>query len=285
MLLCPPLSLRVCSNPCPFSEWHCLTISSSVVLFSPCLQSFPARTFLFCFVLFYNESVLCVKLAKFWSFSISASNEYSELISFSIDCFDPLAIQGTLKSLLQHHSSKASIVHHSASFIVQLSHPYMTIGKSRALTTQVSVNEVMSLLFNTLSWFVITFLPKKKHLLISWLQSLSPVILESWKIKSVIASTLSPSICHEGQFIFQSQRRAIANNVQIDTPALISHASKVMLKMFHLGFNSTWTECPDVQALHLENAKEPEIKFPTSVSSQEKQENFRNKQTNKQKSA
>ena len=218
-LLCPPLSLRVCSNPCPFSEWHCLTISSSVVLFSPCLQSFPAPTFLFCFVLFYNESVLCVKLAKFWSFSfsISASIEYSELISFSIDCFDPLAIQGTHKSFLQHHSSKASILHYSASFIVQLSHPYVAIGKSGALTTQVSVNKVMSLLFNTLSWFVISFLPKKKHLLISWLQSLSPVIFESWKIKSVIASTLSPSICHEGQFIFQSQRRAIPNNVQTAT--------------------------------------------------------------------
>ena len=120
-----------------------------------------------------------------WSFSftISPSNEYPGLVSFRMDCLDLLAVQGTLKSLLQHHSSKASILQHSAFFIVQLSYPYMTIGKTIALTKQIFVGKVMSLLFNVLSRLAITFLPRSKRLLISWLQSPSAVILESKKNK------------------------------------------------------------------------------------------------------
>ena len=129
---------------------------------------------------FSNESVLPIWWPKYWSFgfSISLSNEYSALISFRMDWLDLLAVQGTLKSLLQHHSSKASILRRSASFIVQLSHPYMTTGKTIALTRQIFVGKVMSLLFNMLSRLVITFLPRSKCLLISWLQSPSAVILE-----------------------------------------------------------------------------------------------------------
>ena len=118
------------------------------------------------------------------SSNISPSNEYSGLISFRIDWFDLLAVQGTLKSLLQHHSSKHSILQHSAFFTVQLSHPYMTTGKTIALTRQILVGKVMSLLLNMLSRLVITFLPRSKHLLISWLQSPSAVILEPPKIVS-----------------------------------------------------------------------------------------------------
>ena len=125
------------------------------------------------------------------------SNEYSELIFFKTDWFDLLAAQGTLKSLLQHHSSKASILQRSAFFITQLSHPYMTTGKTIALTRQTFADKVMSLLFNMLSRLVLTFLPRSKHLLISWLQSPSAVILEPQKIKSATVSTVSPSICHE----------------------------------------------------------------------------------------
>ena len=127
---------------------------------------------------------------------MSPSNEYSGLISLRIDWLDLLAVQGSLKRLLQHHSLKASIHQHSAFFIVQLSHPYMT-EKTIALTKWTFVGKVMSLLFNMLTRLVITFLPRSKHLLISWLQSPSTVILESEKIKSVIAYTVSPSICHE----------------------------------------------------------------------------------------
>ena len=127
---------------------------------------------------FSSESVFHISWPKYWSFSfnISPSNEYSGLISFRIDWLDLLAVQGTLKSLLQHHSSKASILWRSAFFIVQLSHPYMTIGKTRALTRWTFVDKVMSLLFNMLSRLVITFLPRSKRLLISWLQSPSAVI-------------------------------------------------------------------------------------------------------------
>ena len=130
---------------------------------------------------FTNESVLPIRWPKYWSFnfSVSPSNEYSGLISFRIDWLDLLAVQGTLKSLLLYHNSKASIFQCSASFIVQLSHPYMTTGKPIALTRWTFVGKVMSLLFNMLSSFVIAFLPKSKHLLISWLQSLSAVILEA----------------------------------------------------------------------------------------------------------
>ena len=132
-----------------------------------------------------------------FSFSISLSNKYSGLISFRMDWLDLLAVQGTRKSLLQHHSSKAPILQCSAFFIVQLSHPYKTTGKTIALTSWTFVDKVMSLLFNMLSRLVITFLPKSKCLLISWLQSPSAVILEPQKIKSATVSTVSPSICHE----------------------------------------------------------------------------------------
>ena len=134
-----------------------------------------------------NESVLCIRWPKYWSFSvsISPSNEYSGLISFRMDWLDLLAVQGTLKSLLQHHSSKASIIQHSAFLMVQLSHPYMTTEKTTALTRQTSVGKMMSLLFNMLSRLVLVLLPRSKRLLISWLQSPSTVILERKKIKSI----------------------------------------------------------------------------------------------------
>ena len=145
---------------------------------------------------FSNESALHMKWPKYWSFSfsISPSNEHPGLISFRMDWLDILAVQGTLKSLLQHHSSKASILRWSAFFIVQLSHPYMTTGKTIVLTRWTFVGKVISLLFNMLSRLVITFFPRSKHLLISWLQSPSAVILELRKIKS---ASVSPSICHE----------------------------------------------------------------------------------------
>ena len=149
---------------------------------------------------FSDESVLRVGWPKYWSFSfsISPSNEYSWLISFRIDLLDLFAVQGTLKSLLQHHGSKASVLQCSAFFIVQLSHPYMTTGKTIALIRQTFVGKIiMSLLFNMLSRFVIAFLPRSNRLLISWLQSPSAVILEPKKIKSHTVSTVSPSICHE----------------------------------------------------------------------------------------
>ena len=148
---------------------------------------------------FSNESALCIRWPKYWSFSfnISPSNEHPGLISFRMDWLDLLAVQGTLKSLLQHHSSKASILWHSAFFVVQLSHPYTTIGKTTGLTIQTFVGKVMSLLFNMLSRLVIAFLPRSKYLLISWLHSPSAVILEPKKIKSDTVSTVSPSISHE----------------------------------------------------------------------------------------
>ena len=148
---------------------------------------------------FSNDSVLHIRWPKYWdfSFNISPSNERSGLISFRMNWLDLLAVQGTLKSLLQHHSSKESILWHSAFFIVQLSHPYMTTGKTIALTRWTFVGKVMSLLFNMLSRLVITFLPRSKRLLISWLQSPSAVILEPPKIKSITVSTVSPTICHE----------------------------------------------------------------------------------------
>ena len=134
---------------------------------------------------FSNESALYIRWPKYWSFSFSfsPSKEHPGLISFRMDWLDLLAVQGTLKSLLQHHSSKALILRHSAFFTVQLSHPYMTIGKTIALTRWTSVGKVMSLLFNMLSRLVITFLPRSKHLLISWLQSPSTVNLEPQKDK------------------------------------------------------------------------------------------------------
>ena len=144
-------------------------------------------------------SQLHIRWTKYWSFSfsISPSNEHPGLISFRMDWLDLLAVQGTPKSLLQHHSSKASILQRSAFFTVQISHPYMTIGKTVALTRRTFVGKVMSLLLNMLSRLVITFLPRSKHLLISWLQSSSAVILEPPKIKYDTVSTVSPSISYE----------------------------------------------------------------------------------------
>ena len=158
-------------------------------LFLPSI--FPSIT------VFSNELALCIRWPKYWSFSfnINPSNEYPGLISLRMDWLDLLAVQGTLKSLRQHHSSKASILWLSAFFIVQLSHPYMTTGKTIALTRWTFVGKVMSLLFNMLSRLVITFLPRS--LLISWLQSPSAVILEPRKIKLAIVSTVSPSIFYE----------------------------------------------------------------------------------------
>uniref|UniRef100_A0AC11CVV1 Uncharacterized protein n=2 Tax=Ovis aries TaxID=9940 RepID=A0AC11CVV1_SHEEP len=145
---------------------------------------------------FSNESTLRMRWPKYWtfSFSIIPSKEIPGLISFRMDWLDLLAVQGTLKSLLQHHSSKTSIIWRSAFFTVQLSHPYMTTGKTIALTRWTFVGKVMSLLFNMLSRLVVTFLPRSKHLLISWLQSPSAVILEPRKINY---DTVSPSISHE----------------------------------------------------------------------------------------
>ena len=149
---------------------------------------------------FSNESTLRIRWPKYWSFSfnISPSNEHPGLISFRMDWLDLLAVQGTLKSLLQHHSSKASILWRSAFFTVQLSHPYWTTtGITIALTRWTFVGKVMSLLLNMLSRLVVTFLPRSKRLLISWLQSPSAVILEPPKIKWDTVSTVSPSISHE----------------------------------------------------------------------------------------
>jgi len=148
---------------------------------------------------FSNESTLHMRWPKYWtfSFSIISYKEIPGLISFRMDWLDLLAVQGTLKSLLQHHSLKASVLRNSAFFTVQLSHPYMTTGKTIALTRWTFVGKVMPLLLNMLSRLVITFLPRSKRLLISWLQSPSAVILESKKIKSDTVSTVSPSISHE----------------------------------------------------------------------------------------
>ena len=148
---------------------------------------------------FSNESTLPMRWLKYWSFSfsISPSNEHPGLISFRMDRLDLLAVQGTLKSFLQHHSSKASILQNSAFFTVQLWHPYMTTGKTIALTRWTFDGKVISLLFNILSRLVINFLPRSKCLLISWLQWPSAVILEPPKIKPDTVSTVSPSISHE----------------------------------------------------------------------------------------
>ena len=168
---CPSPAPGVYPNSCPLSRWCHPTISSSVVPFSSCLQSFPASVF-------SNESALRLRWPKYWSFSlnISPSSKYSGLISFRIDWLDLLAVQGTLKSLLQHHNSKAPILRCSVFFIVQLSHPYMTTGKTIALTRWTFVGKVMSLLFSMLSRLVIAFLPRSKRLLISWLQLPSAMI-------------------------------------------------------------------------------------------------------------
>ena len=179
-LLFPSPTPRVCSNSCPLS-W--CAIQPSHPLSRP---SVPALTVPNIRV-FSNELALHIRWPEYWrfSFSISPSNDYSGLISFMVDSFDLLAVQGTLESLLQHHNSKASILCDSAFFMVQLSDPYRTTGKTIALTICSFVSKVTSLLFNTLSSFVTAFLPRSKCLLISWLQSPSKVILET------------PSTCHE----------------------------------------------------------------------------------------
>ena len=172
-LPCPSPTSGACSNSCPQSHDSIQPPNPlSPPLLLPSLS--PSITVI------SNESALHIRWPKYWSFtfSISPSNEYSGLISFRMDWLDPLAVQGTLKSLLQHHSSKASALRHSALFMVQLSHPYMTTGKTIASTRWTFVGKVMLLLFNMLSRLVITFLPRSKHLLISWLQSPSAVILE-----------------------------------------------------------------------------------------------------------
>ena len=189
---CPSPIPGVYPNSCPLSRWWHPTVSSSVVPFS-CLQSFPASGSS------PMSQFFIIRWPKYWSFNfnISPSNEHPGLISFRMDWLDFLAVQGTLRSLLQHHSSKASILWCSAFFTVQLSHPYMTTGKTIALTRQTFVGKVMSLLFDLLSRLVITFLPRSKRLIISWLQSPSEMILEPPKIKPATICTVSPSICHE----------------------------------------------------------------------------------------
>ena len=188
---CPSQTPRVASNSCPSSWWCHPAISSSVVPFSSCPQSFPA-----------SGSFPISQLFAWGGQSTGVSASASVLPmntqdSFRMDWLDLLAVQGTLKSLLQYHSSKASILQCSAFFTVQLSHLFMTTGKTIALTRWTFVGKIISLLFNMLSRLVITFLPRSKHLLISWLQSPSAVILEPPRIKSAIVSTVSPSICHE----------------------------------------------------------------------------------------
>ena len=177
-LPCPSPTPRACSNSRPLSQWCHPTISSSVIPFSFYFQSFPASVF-------SSGSVLLIRWPKYWSFSISPSSEYSELISFRIDWFDLPAVQGTLRSLLQHHSSKESVFWRSAFFIVPLSHPYMTTRKTIVLTRWTFVGKVMSLLLNMQSRLVTAFLPRSKCLLISCLQSPCVVILEPQKINSL----------------------------------------------------------------------------------------------------
>ena len=180
MLPCPSPTPGACSD----MSIKSMMSSNHLILCCPLLLLPPIPLSI---TVFSNESTLRIRWPKYWIFSliISPSNEHPGLISFRMDWLDLLAVQGTLKSLLQHHSSKASILRCSGFFIVQFSHPYMTTGKTIALTRWTFVDKVMSLLFNILSRLVITFLPRSKRLLISWLQSPSAVILEPRKIKPV----------------------------------------------------------------------------------------------------
>ena len=198
---------------------------------------------------FSNESPLRIRWPKYWSFSfsISPSNEHSGTISLRMDWLDLLAVQGTLKSLLQHHSSKASILWRSAFFIVQLSHLYMTTGKTIALTRWTFVDKVMSLFFNMLSSLVIVFLPRSKRLLISWLQSPSAVTLEPKKIKSVTVSIVSPSICHEvvGPDAMISAFWMLCLSQLFHSPLSLSSRGSLVLhflpkRWFHLHIWSYW---------------------------------------------
>ena len=188
-----------------------ITISRSLLKLRSITSLLPSNHLILCHPLlllpsvfhsirvFSSESALHISWTKYWSFgfSISPSNKYSGLISFRMDWFDLLAVPGTLKSLLQHHSSKASVLQRSAFFIVQLSHPYMTTRKIIALTRLTFFGNVMYLLFNMLSRLLIAVLPRSKYLLISWLQSPSAVIVKSKKRKSLAVSIVSSSICHE----------------------------------------------------------------------------------------
>ena len=183
LILCDPMECSTQGFPVhhqlpELAQTHVHQVSDVILPSYPLLLPSPPPSIFPSIRVFSSESVLPITWPKFWSFSfsISPSNEYSGLISFRMDWLDLLAVQGTLKSLLQQHSSKASILWCSAFFIVQISHPYMTTGKTIALTTWTFVGKAMSLVFDMLSRFVITFLPRSKHLLISWLQSPSAVI-------------------------------------------------------------------------------------------------------------
>ena len=195
-ILCDRMSITNSRSSLRLMSIESVMSSSHLILYRPLLLLPPIPPSI---RVFSNESTLRMRWPKYWcfSFSIIPSKEIPGLISFRRDWLDLLAVQGTLKSLLQHHSSKASILWCSAFFIVQLSHPYMTTGKTIALTRWIFVDKVMSLLFNMLSRLVITFLSRGKRLLISQLQSPSAVILEPKKIKSATVSIVSPSICHE----------------------------------------------------------------------------------------
>ena len=189
-------SITNCRSSLKLMSIESVTPSNHLILCRPLLLLSPVVPSI---RVFSNESALRMRWLKYWSFSfnISLSNEHPGLISFRMDWLDLHAVQGTLKSLLQHHSSKASILRCSAFFIVQLSHPYMTTGKTIALTRWTFVGKVKSVPFNQVSWLVLAFLPRSKHLLLSWMQSPSAVILEPKKVKSVTVSIVSLSICQE----------------------------------------------------------------------------------------
>ena len=191
---CPSPTAEVYPNPCPLSWWCHPIISSSVVLFFSCPQSFPASGS-FQTSQHFASGGQSIGVSDSTSVFPVNTQDWSPL--GWMDWLDLFEVQRALKSLPQHHCSKASILQHSSFFTVQLSHPYMTIGKTIALTRRMFVGKVMSLLFNMLSRLVITFLPRSKRLLISWLQSPSAVILEPQRIKSDTVSTVSPSISHE----------------------------------------------------------------------------------------
>ena len=203
---CPSPTPGVHSDSHPSSQWCHPAISSSVVPFSSCPQSLPASGS-------FQMSQLFASGGQSFSFNISPSSEHPGLISFRMDWLDLLAVQRTLKSLLQHHSSQASILQHSAFFTVQLSHPYMTTGKIIALTRWTFVGKVMSLLFNILSSLVITFLPRSKCLLISWLQSPSAVILEPPKIKSATVCTVKRMLKEDVHWFWKLKRQYILREV------------------------------------------------------------------------
>ena len=204
MTLCDPTGCSMPGFPVlhyllEFAQTHVHWVDNSIQQFHPLSPPFPSALNFSSIRILSNESAVHIRWPEYWSFSfnISPSNEYSGLISFRIDWFDLLAVQGTLKCIVQYHNLKTSVLRCSAFLMVQFSHPYMTIGKTIALTTWIFVRKVMSLLFNMLSRLVLAFLPRSNHLLISWLKSPSAVILEPKKIKSATVSTFPPSVCHE----------------------------------------------------------------------------------------